>query len=68
MAELAAGVHLDQVTTLGFVPPQFERARDPAGYSIPDVVKIRAAVQGVIAGTQPAPSVQAAAISGSACA
>ena len=44
VAELAAGVHLDRVTSIGFVPPQFERARDPAGYSIPDVVKIRAAV------------------------
>ena len=46
LAELAAGVQLDRVTSLGFVPPQFERASDPAGYSIPDVVKIRAAVRG----------------------
>jgi anionic cell wall polymer biosynthesis LytR-Cps2A-Psr (LCP) family protein len=67
VAELAAGVQLDQVTTLGFVPPQFERAKDPAGYSIPDVVKIRAAVQGVITGSQPAAGAPAAPVSGSAC-
>ena len=27
LAELAAGVHLDRVTSIGFVPPQFERAQ-----------------------------------------
>ncbi len=50
VAELAAGVHLDRVTSIGFVPPQFERAKDRGGYSIPDIVKIRAAVAAVIDG------------------
>ncbi len=67
VAELAAGVHLDRVTSIGFVPPQFERAKDPGGYSIPDVVKIRAAVAAVIEGGSAAVGAQAAA-SGSACA
>ena len=67
VAELAAGVQLDKVTSIGFVPPQFERAKDPAGYSIPDIVKIRTAVASVIAGN-PATGTQAAAVSGSACA
>jgi LCP family protein required for cell wall assembly len=65
VAELAAGVQLDRVTSIGFVPPQFERARDPRGFSIPDVVKIRAAVAAVIAGGTTAGSATAA--SGSAC-
>jgi LCP family protein required for cell wall assembly len=67
VAELAAGVQLGKVTSIGFVPPQFERARDPAGYSIPDVVKIRAAVASVVAGNA-VTGTQAAAVSGSACA
>ena len=67
VAELAAGVHLDRVTSIGFVPPQFERAKDPGGYSIPDIVKIRAAVAAVIEGGSAAVGAQAAA-SGSACA
>ena len=68
LAELAAGVQLDRVTSLGFVPPQFERARDPAGYSIPDVAKIRAAVAQVIAGNTTAAGPEATGVSGSACA
>ena len=68
LAELAAGVQLDRVTSIGFVPPQFERARDPAGYSIPDVARIRAAVAQVIGGTPVAAGAQATAASGSACA
>ncbi len=66
VAELAAGIHLDQVTSIGFVPPQFERARDPGGYSIPDIVKIRAAVAAVIKGGTAAAGADPAA-SGSAC-
>jgi len=67
LAELAAGVQLSRVTSVGLVPPQFERARDPAGYSIPDVAKIRAAVAQVIAGDTSAAGAQTSAGSGSAC-
>ena len=67
VAELAAGVQLDKVTSIGFVPPQFERAKDPGGFSVPDVVKIRAAVAAVIAGNTTVAGSDAAA-SGAACA
>ncbi len=66
VAELAAGVQLSKVTSIGFVPPQFERAKDPAGYSIPDIVKIRAAVAAAITGDAATSGAQAA-DSGSAC-
>jgi len=66
VAELAAGIHLDRVTSIGFVPPQFERAKDPKGFSIPDVVKIRAAVAAVIKGGSAAVGADPAA-AGSAC-
>jgi hypothetical protein len=55
------------VTSLGFVPPQFERARDPAGYSIPDVARIRAAVAQVIGGNAAAAGAPAPTVSGAPC-
>jgi LCP family protein required for cell wall assembly len=67
LAELAAGVDASRVTSLGFVPPQFERARDPAGYSIPDVARIRAAVAQVIGGHAAAAGAQAPTASGASC-
>ena len=67
LASSRPAIHLDRVTSIGFMPPEFERARDPGGYSIPDVVKIRAAVAGVIAGNAATAGSQAA-VSGSACA
>ncbi len=65
VAELAAGIRLDRVTSIGFVPPAFERAKDPKGFSIPDIVKIRATVATVVKGGSAAAGANGA--TGSAC-
>lgn len=51
LVEILGGVNLEQVSTIGLVPPTYNRGRTPGGYPIPNVDRIRAKVAEVLEGT-----------------
>ena len=51
LIELIARVDIAEALTVGFTPPEWIAGRTPSGHPIPDIVKIRAAVQQAISGS-----------------
>jgi LCP family protein required for cell wall assembly len=50
LVDILGGVNLEQVSTVGLVPPTYNRGRTPGGYPIPNVDRIRAKVAEVLEG------------------
>ncbi len=64
ISRLAASIDPGEIVSIGFVPPEFDKASDGKGFPIPDVRKIRDAVANAIA----APVVTASTtVAGGAC-
>lgn len=50
LVDVLGGVNLEQVSTVGLVPPTYNSGRTPGGYPIPNVSRIRAKVADVLEG------------------
>ena len=50
LVDVLGGVNLEQVSTVGLVPPTYNSGRTPEGYPIPNVGRIRAKVADVLEG------------------
>jgi LCP family protein required for cell wall assembly len=51
LVDILGGVNLEQVATVGLVPPRYNSGRAPGGYPIPNVNRIREKVAEVLEGT-----------------
>ncbi len=50
LVDILGGVNLQQVSTVGLVPPTYNSGRTPGGYPVPNVDRIRAKVAEVLEG------------------
>jgi LCP family protein required for cell wall assembly len=50
LVDILGGANLEQVSTVGLVPPRYNSGRTPGGYPIPNVDRIRAKVAEVLDG------------------
>jgi hypothetical protein len=51
LVDILGDVNLEQVATVGLVPPRYNSGRAPGGYPIPNVNRIREKVAEVLEGT-----------------